>query len=164
MTSRTASVGVIMHRTKARVLATHVQTLSWRTRLALILAAAATFLALGAASARAAPAEHHGWSGYDSSTLLQLSGTIQDVQYGNPHVMLTLVVPPEPEEDGSIVDEPALLTVVLAPPFRSESRGLAREMLAPGVDATVEGYLHRSDTTELRAERIRIGELSVELR
>ena len=70
----------------------------------------------------------------------------------------------EPEEDGSIIDEPAQFTVVLAPPFRSESRGLARELLAPGVDATVEGYLHRTETLEPRAERIRIGELSVELR
>lgn len=153
-----------MHRTKARVVATRVHTLSWWGRLALVLTAAATFLTIGAASAWAAPAAHHGWSGYDSSTLLQLSGTIQDVQYGNPHVMLTLVVPPEPEDDGSIVDEPAQLTIVLAPPFRSESRGLAREMLAPGVEATVEGYLHRTETMELRAERIRIGELAVELR
>ena len=78
--------------------------------------------------------------------------------------MVTLVVPPEPEEDGTIVDEPELLTVVLAPPFRSEGRGLAREMLAPGVEATVEGYLHRTETLELRAERIRIGDLAVELR
>ena len=130
------------HRAKARVVAMPAPmpapSISWRLRLALILTAAATFLAVGAANAWAAPAEHHGWSGYDSSTLLQLSGTIQDVDYGPPHVMVTLVVPPEPEEDGSIVDEPELLTVVLAPPFRSEGRGLAREMLAPGVEATVE--------------------------
>ena len=153
-----------MHRTKARVAALRAQPPSWRPRLALALVAAATFLTIGAATAWAAPAEHHGWSGYDSSTLLQVSGTIEDVQYGNPHVMLTLVVPPEPEEDGTIVDEPARLTIVLAPPFRSESRGLAREALAPGIETTVEGYLHRTETLELRAERIRIGDLSVELR
>lgn len=107
---------------------------------------------------------HHGWSGYDSSTLLALSGTILEVQYGNPHVMVSLEVPSEPEEDGTIEDPPTVLMVVMAPPFRSESRGLPQAMLAPGTVVTYEGYLHRSETLELRAERITIGDLTVELR
>ena len=52
----------------------------------------------------------------------------------------------------------------MAPPFRSESRGLPRDMLAPGVAATFEGYLHKTESMELRAERITIGDLTVELR
>ena len=107
---------------------------------------------------------HHGWSGYDSSTLLALTGTILEVQYGNPHVMVTLEVPAEPEEDGTIEDPPAVISVVMAPPFRSESRGLPQAMLVPGTVATYEGYLHRTETLELRAERITIGDLTVELR
>jgi hypothetical protein len=120
---------------------------------------------------------HHGWSGYDSSTLLTLTGTITDVQYGNPHVMVTLAVPQEEEEhaegevhaegaaheEAEIVDPPSV-TVVMAPPFRSESRGLSRDMLYPGATATFEGYLHRTTEMELRAERIIIGDLTVELR
>ena len=125
-----------------------------------LLLAAALLLAVSATPAQA----HHGWSGYDSSTLLALTGTIVDVQYGNPHVMVTLEVPAEPEEDGTIEDPPAMLTVVMAPPFRSESRGLPQAMLTPGTVATYEGYLHRNETLELRAERITIGELTVELR
>jgi hypothetical protein len=117
---------------------------------------------------------HHGWSGYDSSTLLTLSGTITDVQYGNPHVMVTLAVPAEEEahEEGEVHEEgheeeivdPPSVTVVMAPPFRSESRGLAREMLVPGAAATFEGYLQKENALELRAERITIGDLTVELR
>ena len=131
----------------------------WQTLLAVVLAAA-VFVAPSPTPASA----HHGWSGYDSSTLLALSGTIVDVQYGNPHVLVTLEVPAEPEEDGTIEDPPAILTIVMAPPFRSENRGLAREMLAPGVVAAFEGYLHQTEGLELRAERITIGDLTVELR
>jgi hypothetical protein len=115
---------------------------------------------------------HHGWSGYESSTLLTLSGTITDVQYVNPHVLVTLAVPQEDEEEHvegeahveeEIVDPPDVL-VVMAPPSRSESRGLARDMLVPGAAATFEGYLHKTTALELRAERIIIGGLTVELR
>jgi Family of unknown function (DUF6152) len=139
---------------------------SWRAALAW-LALVAAFL-VGTVPALA----HHGWSGYDSSTLLTLSGTIVDVQYENPHVMVTLDVAEEPEEEhaeGEVhaegeIEDPTSVTVVMAPPFRSESRGLSREMLVPGVTATFEGYLHKTTAMELRAERIIIGDLTVELR
>ncbi|HZO26449.1 MAG TPA: DUF6152 family protein [Chloroflexota bacterium] len=115
---------------------------------------------------------HHGWSGYDSSTLLTLSGTITDVQYENPHVMVTLAVAEEEEEhaEGEVheeeaeVEDPSSVIVVMAPPFRSESRGLARDMLYPGAAATFEGYLHKTTAMELRAERIIINGMTVELR
>jgi len=131
----------------------------WHAGLATALAAA-VLLAASPVPALA----HHGWSGYDSSTLLALTGTIVDVQYGNPHVLVSLEVPSEPEEDGTIEDPPTVLTIVMAPPSRSESRGLPKEMLAPGVVATFEGYLHQTEVMELRAERIGIGDLTVELR
>ena len=38
------------------------------------------------------------------------------------------------------------------------------EMLAPGVVVAFEGYLHQTEGLELRAERITIGDLTVELR
>jgi hypothetical protein len=133
----------------------------------------AVLVVMSALVAGAAPAlAHHGWSGYDNTTLLTLSGTIVDVQYENPHVMVTLAVPQEEEEahaegevheDAEIVD-PSTVIVVMAPPSRSESRGLAREMLVPGAVATFEGYLHKSVAMELRAERITLGDLTVELR
>ncbi len=45
-----------------------------------------------------------------------------------------------------------------------ENRGLRREMLAPGTQATVVGYPNRTDPDELRAERITISGKTTELR
>ncbi len=143
-----------------RAIHTENWQMTWRMRLAVTLAVVASFLVIGVGRASA----HHGWSGYDNGTLLILSGRITEVEYANPHVMVVLEVPSEPEEDGTIEDPPEYLLVVLAPPFRSEARGMPRSMIQPGAEASVEGYLHRTQTTELRAERITIGDVSVELR
>lgn len=104
--------------------------------------------ALAAASAFA----HHGWSEYDASKPLQLSGTILESSYGQPHGTLRLKT-----ADKS-------WTVVLAPPSRMESRGLLKEAMAAGAQATVYGYPHRTQGDELRAERITIKDKTTELR
>jgi hypothetical protein len=44
------------------------------------------------------------------------------------------------------------------------TRGLTEEMLKTGTSATVVGYPHRKIADEMRAERITIGEKTVELR
>ena len=95
---------------------------------------------------------HHGWSGYDASQVLNLTGTIRDAGYEHPHGYVRLQTP----------DKTWL--VVLAPPSRMENRGLARAMLKPGTTATVVGYPNRSDAMEMRAERITIGHKTTELR
>lgn len=105
-------------------------------------------LAMLAGTARA----HHGWSGYDASKEMTLTGTIQEAGYEHPHGYVKLDV-------GSKV-----WRVVLAPPTRMENRGLPREMLKVGATATVVGYPNRTDPDELRAERITIGAKTTELR
>ena len=55
-------------------------------------------------------------------------------------------------------------TVVLAPPFRMENRGLAKQAIAVGQTVTVEGYINRRDANELRAERVTASGKTVELR
>jgi hypothetical protein len=95
---------------------------------------------------------HHGWSGYDSSTPLKLTGTIREAGYEHPHGYIRLEAPGK------------TWLVVLAPPSRMENRGLPAAMLKPGVAAQVEGYPHRSDPQEMRAERISIDGTTVELR
>jgi Family of unknown function (DUF6152) len=107
--------------------------------------------ALLAGSAGAAAA-HHGWSGYDSSRTLDLTGTIRQSGYEHPHGFVRLETPGK------------TWNVVLAPPSRMENRGLPREMLAPGKQATVVGYPHRQDPNEMRAERITIDGKTTELR
>jgi hypothetical protein len=113
-------------------------------RIALSLA----LLALAPAAALA----HHGWSGYDASRVLSLTGTIREAGYEHPHGFVKL----------ETSDKTWL--VVLAPPSRMENRGLAREMLRPGTKASVVGYPNRSDPGEMRAERISIGAKTTELR
>jgi hypothetical protein len=126
----------------------------------MLVAASGLYFAIGIGDAFA----HHGWTSYDSDTLLSLTGTIVEVDYRNPHVQIVLEVPAEPEEDGTIEDPPHHLLIVMAPPARSESRGMPREMVAVGNEATAEGYLHRTQDLELRAERVTIGGITVELR
>jgi len=108
-------------------------------------------LALGVAAAGGAAA-HHGWSGYDSGKVLNLTGVIKESGYEHPHGYLKLEAPDK------------LWLVVLAPPSRMENRGLPRAMLAPGARATVVGYPSRTDPIEMRAERITINGKTTELR
>ena len=57
------------------------------------------------------------------------------------------------EFDGTNIPfPPEYLLVVMAPPSRSEGRGLPREMVQTGVEATAEGYLHAAQDRELRAD------------
>jgi hypothetical protein len=100
----------------------------------------------------AAAAAHHGWSEYDSSKTLTLTGKILESGYEHPHGHIRLETPGK------------TWNVVLAPPSRMERRGLEKEALKPGGSATVEGYANRDKPEELRAERIRINGKTVELR
>lgn len=95
---------------------------------------------------------HHGWSGYDSSVPLKVTGTIREAGYEHPHGYVKLAVPGK------------VWTVVLAPPSRMENRGLAPAALKAGVSVQVEGYANRSDAQEMRAERITIDGKTIELR
>ena len=95
---------------------------------------------------------HHGWSEYNADKPLTLSGTIEESGYMQPHGFVRL----------KTADKTWL--VVLAPPGRMENRGLPKENLAVGGQATVVGYPHRSNASELRAERITIKDKTTELR
>lgn len=109
-------------------------------------------LALALAGTAGAAMAHHGWSGYDADKVLNLAGTIQEAGYEHPHGFVKLQT------------KDKVWLAVLAPPYRMENRGLPREQLKPGVQATVVGYPNRSDPNEMRAERIIINGKTVELR
>jgi len=97
---------------------------------------------------------HHGWSSYDQTKTLTLKGVIKEMSYANPHGSIRL------QEDGN----GKTWTSVLAPPSRMTTRGLTEEMLKAGTNATVVGYPHKTVADEMRAERITIGDKTVELR
>jgi hypothetical protein len=95
---------------------------------------------------------HHGWSEYDATQTLKLTGTIEESSYEHPHGHISLKTPAK------------TWSAVLAPPSRMESRGLTKDMLKTGATATVEGYPNRNKPEEMRAERITIDGKTVELR
>ena len=109
-------------------------------------------LALVLALLPAAALAHHGWSGYDSTQTLTLTGVIRESGYEHPHGHVNLETPA------------TTWRVVLAPPTRMERRGLPSSMLAVGTEVTVVGYPNRTDPGEMRAERITIGGKTIELR
>lgn len=95
---------------------------------------------------------HHGWSEYDSTNELTLTGRIESAGYEHPHGFVKLTV------DGKA------WVAVLAPPSRMENRGLPRSELVPGKTVTVVGYPNRNKPEEMRAERITIDGRTIELR
>ncbi|MFP2905342.1 DUF6152 family protein [Pyxidicoccus sp. 3LFB2] len=95
---------------------------------------------------------HHGWSSYDNSNTVKLTGVIREAGYENPHGYVDLEA-----KEGQ-------WHVILAPPSRMESRGLPKAALKQGAKVTVEGYPHRTTKAELRAERITVEGKTVELR
>lgn len=109
---------------------------------------AAATLALAAMPAFA----HHGWSEYDATQTLTLTGAIERSGYEHPHGYVTLTA------------NGRTWTAVLAPPSRMENRGLPRADLVPGKSITVVGYPNRSKPDEMRAERITVDGRTVELR
>jgi len=95
---------------------------------------------------------HHGWSEYDSSKLLKLSGKIVVSGYEHPHGHVRLEAPGK------------TWNVILAPPSRMERRGLDKGMLKPGASIGVEGYANRGKPGEMRAERVIVNGKAIELR
>jgi len=95
---------------------------------------------------------HHGWSDYDQTKTLKFTAKILEASYENPHGMIRIEV------------EKKKWKVVLAPPSRMESRGLLKDMLKVGTSVTVVGYLHLKIKDEMRAERVIIGDKTIELR
>jgi hypothetical protein len=103
-------------------------------------------LAIGAAAFA-----HHGWTGYQEE-IQKLSGVIEETSYASPHGSIRLKASDK------------AWRVVLAPPSRMTNRGLTPEMLKVGTSVSVEGYQHKTDAGEMRAERIIVDGKTVELR
>src|SRR5262245_66522063 len=84
---------------------------------------------------------HHGWTGYDETKTMQLTGSIKAAGYENPHGFVDLQV------------DKQVWHIVLAPPSRMESRGLPKEKLKVGSMAGIVGYQNKTVKDEIRAER-----------
>jgi len=131
------------------------EDLDMRRKVICGVAPAMLALSISLVFTSAAWAAHHGWSGYDETKPLNLTGTIRESGYDNPHGFVELEVAGNPAKTWH---------VVLAPPSRMETRGLPKEMLKTGTTATVVGYQEKTKPGELRAERITINGKTSELR
>ncbi|HET7670941.1 MAG TPA: DUF6152 family protein [Burkholderiales bacterium] len=109
-------------------------------------------LAVATAALSGSVMAHHGWSEYDSSKTLSLTGKVVDSGYEHPHGHVRLETPGK------------TWSVILAPPSRMERRGLEKGALKAGASVTVEGYANRDKPEEMRAERILVNGKAIELR
>lgn len=98
---------------------------------------------------------HHGWAHYDAKRAFTLDGTIEHVEYVNPHVLVRVQ---------AAGDTTRTWLSVLAPPARMTRRGLPADSVRVGQTARVYGYPHREHSMEMRAERISFGDRTTELR
>jgi len=110
---------------------------------------AAVLLALASLPAIA----HHGWSTYDQTKPLTVTGKVVESHYENPHATIRV------DADGK------RWFAVLAPVSRMESRGATQEKVAVGKQVTMVGYQSKEKADEMRVERITVdGGQTVELR
>jgi hypothetical protein len=109
-------------------------------------------IALAFSLAALPAAAHHGWSEYDASKPLTVTGNIVESGYEHPHGHVRLDTPGK------------TWLVVLAPPSRMQARGLPSADLKKGDTVTVVGYANREKPAEMRAERITVAGKTVELR
>lgn len=108
-------------------------------------AAAAALLALPALA-------HHGWSSYDDSKPVTLTGKLVEVRYENPHATVRI------ESGGK------RWVAILAPISRMQARGATSDKVAVGKEVTLVGYPSKEHADELRAEQIVLNGQTVELR
>lgn len=111
-----------------------------------------TIAALFATALASTALAHHGWSEYDSTQVLTLTGKIVESGYEHPHGHIWLQT------------EQKKWLAVLAPPTRMVNRGLPKDALRVGNTVTVVGYPNRNKPEEMRAERITADGKTVELR
>ncbi len=112
-----------------------------------LIAAAVLAIALPAAAYA-----HHGWSSYDASKVLNVTGKFKTVSWANPHGTATMDWKGKPWR------------VILAPTARMEARGLTEAMIAPGKPVKLVGYPRVDGAAEMRIERITASGKTVELR
>ncbi|SOZ18438.1 Conserved Hypothetical protein, putative exported protein [Cupriavidus taiwanensis] len=95
---------------------------------------------------------HHGWSTYDETKPMTLTGKIVESHYENPHAHIRI------DAGGK------RWLAVLAPVSRMEARGATSDKVAVGREVTLVGYASKDKPDELRAERITVDGKTVELR
>lgn len=95
---------------------------------------------------------HHGWGSYDASKTVTVEGPIATSRFENPHAAITV-------KQGDKTWQ-----IVLAPTSRMTARGAPAEFIAVGRKVTAVGYASTAVPDEMRAERITVDGVTVEMR
>jgi hypothetical protein len=93
--------------------------------------AAATLLALAGTLAAPGAHAHHSFNMFDSDKIVTLHGTVQEVQWSNPHVILVVQVEPKP-------GQPAVWNVECTSPGNLVRIGWTRKSIKAGDKVDVE--------------------------
>lgn len=113
---------------------------------------AALAAALSLAAFAGTASAHHGWSSYDDSKPVEVTGKVVESRYENPHATIRV------EAGGK------RWLAILAPVSRMQARGATQEKVAVGREVTLVGYPSKEHADEMRVERIKLDGQTVELR
>lgn len=117
-------------------------------RITILAGAAAAFILLCIAAASA----HHGWGSYDAANPVTVEGSITQSNFQNPHATIRLK------------GRDKEWTVTLAPTSRMTTRGADASKIAVGSTITAFGYPSKATPDEMRAEWIKVGNETYQLR
>jgi hypothetical protein len=106
------------------------------TRRTTGLARTATLTALALGALPLAAAAHHGWA-WTQNEETRLSGTIQSISFGNPHMHL------------QVRNEAGVWEVDLSPPIQAQGSGFGPGVAKAGDRVTITG--HRARDAQVRA-------------
>ena len=95
---------------------------------------------------------HHGWSSYDEAKPITVTGKFTSVAWASPHGSARMVWRKKHWD------------IILAPVSRMEARGLTADEINKNQRITITGYARRDGTAEMRLERVKVGDKTVELR
>ena len=116
-------------------------------RVAGALVIAATLVGIGIGSADA----HHSYgAAYDATNSVTVTGSIQELSYTNPHILINLEVPGT--EDGEV--PPRIYVLDMPAPSRAQNIGLTPEVLQVGTPLTVIAWPSRANYVDLAPSQI----------
>ena len=109
-------------------------------------------LFLVSAGAAAAALAHHSFQAqYDADKPIELTGTVTELQWTNPHARLYIDVK---GEDGTVVN----WDLELGPPTTLMRQGWRRDSLQPGTVVTVSGFLSRDEEHLANARTVKLSD------
>ena len=85
---------------------------------------------------------HHGWANFDRSRKVEVSGTIVESKYENPHCFVKLKA-----EEGEWEIELSAVPLM-------QRHGITAEMIKTGTRVTIVGHPHKKKAREMKAIRL----------